>query len=376
MSKRDYYEILEVTRTCSDGELKKSYRKLALKYHPDRNPDNEEAEVKFKEASEAYEVLSDPQKRQMYDQFGHDAVSGQGGAGFSSAEDIFSSFGDIFEDFFGGRGGRSRGPRPRRGSDLRYDLEIDFMEACFGIEKEIEVKKRIECEDCQGKGGDAVTCPECQGSGQVRYQQGFFTISSACQACQGQGEALSKLCTSCDGKGSKEESKKLKVTVPEGVDSGIRLMLQGEGEAGSRGGPPGDLYVFLSVKEHDDFKRHGADIYSQIPISISQAVLGDEITIDTIHGEEDIEIEAGTQSGDQIKLKNQGVTHLKNKKKGSHIVEFIVEIPKKLSSSEKEIFESLRDLENNENDDSEDSSKMKKKYSTNKKKSFIEKLIS
>ena len=266
--KRDYYEILEVTRTASDGEIKKSYRQLALKYHPDKNPGDHAAEDLFKEASEAYEVLSDNQKRQIYDQFGHQGLQGQGFSGFSGVEDVFETFGDIFEDFFGfssRRGGGRGQARATRGSDLRYDLEIDFKEAVFGTEKNIRVSKATSCEDCGGsgakKGTGPTVCSQCQGRGQVRHSQGFFTISTSCPACRGQGSVIGDPCSSCRGQGHVKKTKEIQLKIPAGVDTGIKLMVHGEGEAGERGGSPGDLYVFISVKSHEFFKREGDDLH-------------------------------------------------------------------------------------------------------------------
>jgi molecular chaperone DnaJ len=271
-SKRDYYEVLGVERNAAESDLKKAYRKLALKFHPDKNPGNREAEEKFKEAAEAYEVLRDAKKRQIYDQYGHQGLEGAGFSGFGGFEDIFSSFGDIFEDFFGFGGGRRSRSRVNRGADLRYDMQLSFMEAAFGTEKEIDVEKAEMCTACEGSGaapGTGVeTCPQCGGSGQVGRSQGFFTVRTTCGHCRGQGQVIASPCKTCRGQGKVLARKKVSVRIPAGVDNGSRLRLTGEGEAGTYGGPHGDLYVFIHAEEHDFFKRDDTSVLCQIPVSL------------------------------------------------------------------------------------------------------------
>lgn len=353
MAKRDYYEILMVERSSNDGEIKKAYRKLALKYHPDKNPGDKDAEDRFKEASEAYEVLSNPQKRQLYDQYGHSGVEGSGFSGFSNADDIFSSFGDIFEDFFGfgGGGGRSsRRNRPRKGADLSYELEIEFKEACFGTEKKINLSKSVACSECDGsgaeKGSSPQVCAQCQGAGQVKHSQGFFTISSTCPSCRGQGQTITSYCKSCKGLGAQQESKKINVKVPAGIDNGLRLLIRGEGEAGTLGGPPGDLYVQIFVKEDEYFQRKDADLYCLEEIDMVTASLGGKVIVPTLEGEEEVSIKKGTQSGEVITLKSKGLPHLRTSRKGHQYITLKVQTPVDLSKEEKELLEkfaSLRD---------------------------------
>ncbi|MGD9310598.1 MAG: molecular chaperone DnaJ, partial [Desulfosarcina sp.] len=293
-AKRDYYEVLGVDRSAGEAELKKAYRKLALKFHPDRNPGDRDAEDRFKEAAEAFDVLRDAKKRQIYDQFGHQGLEGSGFSGFGGFEDIFSSFGDIFEDFFGFGGGRRSSSRVHRGSDLRYDMRLTFMEAAFGTEKEIDVEKAEACNACEGSGaapGSGVeTCPQCGGSGQIGRSQGFFTVRTTCNQCRGQGQVIGNPCVECHGQGRVLARKKVSVRIPAGVDNGSRLRLTGEGEAGSYGGPHGDLYVFIHVENHDFFKRDETNVLCQIPVSFVQATLGDTITIPTLDGETEMHI--------------------------------------------------------------------------------------
>ena len=341
MTKRDYYEVLGVSREAKDGEIKKAYRQLALKYHPDRNPGDSEAEEKFKEAAEAYEVLRDSEKRSLYDRFGHDGLRGTGFTGFSGFEDIFSSFGSIFEDFFGfstKTGGRNA---PQVGADLRYDLKISFMDAAFGVEKEIEIEKMEPCLECDGSGAAAGTSPEtcstCRGRGQVMHSQGFFSISTTCPQCHGDGTMIKDPCKNCRGAGRVKETKRVSVKIPPGVDHGTRLRLNGEGEEGVRGGPPGDLYVVLFVEEHEFFKRKGEDIFCEIPVSFSQVALGSTIEIPTLDGTTDIEIPKGTQTGEVFRLKGQGIPRLRGLGRGDEYVQLAVKTPSKLSKRQEEL---------------------------------------
>lgn len=351
--KRDYYEVLGVDRNADADELKTKYRKIALKYHPDRNPGDSEAEEKFKEAAEAYEVLSNPEKRQMYDQFGHRAFE-NGGAGrsggFQDFEDIFSSFGDIFEDFFGFRTGRRGGrSRAQRGSDLRYDLTIEFTDAAFGKETELELEKMVACDECRGTGAkpgtQPETCDQCGGTGQFVRTQGFFQVKSVCPRCRGQGKVIREPCPKCRGQQQVAARKKVELKIPAGVDSGSRLRLAGEGEPGINGGPPGDLYVFLRVKPHDIFERRDNDIVCKVELSFVQAALGDEITVPTLTGEENVKIPAGTQYGDIISLTNQGIPSLRNGLPGDELVEVVLKTPKHMSKRQEEILREFEKLE-------------------------------
>ncbi len=355
MVKRDYYEILSVSRNASGEEIKRAYRQMALKYHPDRNPGNKEAENCFKEASEAYEVLRDSEKRRLYDQFGHDGLKGVGFRGFADFEDIFSSFGDIFDDFFGfGFGDRGRRGRTyaRRGADLRYDLSVGFRDAAFGKEKEIETEKREICETCNGTGvrpgKSKQICPSCGGKGQINHSQGFFTISSTCSRCHGQGEIITHPCKNCRGSGTVLKHKRLKVKIPAGVETGMRLKLMGEGEAGERGGPPGDLYVVLHVEPDPFFERQGNDVICQIPISFSQAALGDRIEVPTLNGNERITLPSGTQTGQVFTIKGAGIPYLHSRGRGDEIVQVIVKTPTTLSKRQIKLFEQLSSLEEEE----------------------------
>jgi molecular chaperone DnaJ len=349
-SKRDYYEVLGAGRDADASELKAKYRKLALKYHPDRNPDNKEAEDKFKEAAEAYEVLSDPQKRKLYDQFGHQGLEGTGFSGGRGFDDIFSSFGDIFEDFFGFGGNSRRGrSRVQRGSDLRYDLTIDFMEAAFGTEKELKLQKMQACEACDGNGCKPGTqpevCPTCHGSGQFSQSQGFFTVRSTCPHCQGRGQRISDPCSECGGRGQKLINKTVSLKVPAGVDSGSRLRLTGEGEASPNGGPPGDLYVFLQVKPHKFFQRSDSDIICLAEISFIQATLGAKITVPTLTGEETLKIPPGTQYGDTFRLPNEGIASLRTGRRGDQIIQVEIKTPTKISKKQEKLLKEFEDLD-------------------------------
>ncbi len=357
MIKRDYYEVLGVSSNASDEEIKKAYRKSALKYHPDRNPGDKECEEKFKEASEAYEVLRDSEKRGLYDRFGHDGLKNSGFSGFSGFEDIFMSFGDIFEDFFGlgGFGGRRRNrSSAQRGDDLKYDIHISLHEAAFGIEKKIELKKGIQCPTCSGNGSEPGTSPEtcsmCNGAGKVKQQQGFFSIVTACPRCHGNGSYISKPCKKCSGSGKILQKKSLKVKIPAGVETGMKLRLVQEGESGERGGPPGDLYVFIHVNEDPLFKRHNNDIVCQIPISFSQAALGDEIEVPTLNGREKLKIPKGIQSGELLSIKGAGIPYINGSGRGNEIIQVIVKTPEKISKRQEELFRELALLEEEQNE--------------------------
>jgi len=355
MAKRCYYEILEVERSASDEVIKKSYRKLALQYHPDRNPDNHEAEEKFKEASEAYEVLRDSEKRRLYDRFGHDGLRNSGFSGFQGFDDIFSSFGDIFEDFFGmgGFGGRQRGRSSvRRGADLRYDLHITLREAAFGVEKKISIRRNVTCTECSGSGAaegtSPQTCATCKGVGRVAQRQGFFSVASTCPHCRGTGTIITKPCRSCGGSGKQEQEKKLMVKIPAGVETGMQLKLTGEGEPGERGGPAGNLYVFIGVEEDEFFKRHNNDIVCQVPISFSQAALGAEISVPALDREAKettLTIPRGMQSGDLLTIRHGGIPYLNRSGRGDQIVQVIVTTPRKLTKRQEELLRELGEFD-------------------------------
>ena len=360
---KDYYEILGVGRDASADDIKKAYRQAALKHHPDRNPDDKEgAERKFKEARKVYQVLSDADKRSQYDRYGEAAFEGPGGGGFdfSSAfaggafEDVL---GDLFGDFFGGGGGRrSRASRAQRGDDLRYDLEIQFEDAARGCEKQISIPRTISCETCSGSGAKAGTSPEtcagCGGAGQVRFTQGLFQIAKACGQCNGEGKINKSPCATCRGAGRTRQMREIKVKVPAGVDNGSRLKLRGEGEAGQRGGPSGDLYVVLGVAEHDFFHRDGANVVCQRPVSMIDAALGAEVDVPTLDGVVKLKIPAGTQHGKVFRLTGKGVPDLRRggSHRGDQYVSVQIEIPTKLGKKQRKLLEQLRDepVEHNE----------------------------
>ncbi len=345
--KRDYYEILGLERSASTQQIKSAYRKLAVQFHPDRNSGDKAAEEKFKEAAEAYSVLSDPQKRAQYDQYGHSAVGAGGFGGFDP--DIFADFSDILGDFFGFGdlfgGGRRRRGQAQRGADLRYDLEVDFEDAVFGTKAKIKIPQARPCQKCQGTGADpdqgTAVCTTCGGHGQVRFQQGFFAISRTCSTCHGTGRIIKKPCSECDGTGRIQKEKVLELRIPAGVEHGSRLRVPGEGEAGFGNGPSGDLYVVISVKAHPFFKRQGDNVYCEIPLSITQAALGAEIKVPTLEGDHRLRVAAGTQSGAQFRLRGKGVVNVNGMGRGDQIVRVVVKIPTKLTHRQKELLEAL-----------------------------------
>jgi molecular chaperone DnaJ len=344
MAKRDYYEILGVSKGIDAKELKKAYRKLAMKYHPDRNPDDKDADAKFKEATEAYEILGDEKKRAAYDQYGHAGVDpNAAGGGFGGGGGNFSDvFGDVFGDIFGGGGGGGgRRGGPQRGSDLRYTMDLSLEEAVRGIEKKIRVPTLTSCDPCGGSGAKPgtkpKTCGTCGGAGQVRMQQGFFSVQQTCPSCRGQGTMIDDPCNSCHGRGVKEETKTLSVKIPPGVDTGDRIRLSGEGEAGAMGGPAGDLYVQVSVREHELFHRDGRNLYCDVPISIVDAALGGELEIPTLDGRVKLKIPAETQSGKLFRLRGKGVTPVRGGTAGDLLCRVQVETPVNLNSNQKDL---------------------------------------
>ena len=349
MAKRDYYEVLGVSRTASADEIKKSYRRLAMKHHPDRNKDDASAEGKFKEAKEAYEVLSDSDKRATYDRFGHDGLSasaGAGGAGGFGAEGFGDIFGDVYGDIFGG-GGRQRGSQVFRGADLGYELRLDLENAVSGDSVTIDVPTQVGCETCDGsgakKGTEPLTCSTCGGVGQVRMQQGFFSIQQTCPACKGAGTTIGDPCPDCHGRGRVRKTKTLSVKVPAGVDDGDRIRLSGEGEAGRSGGPPGDLYVEIRVNPHKIFTREGADLACEVPISIATATLGGEVELPTLNGNVSLKVPAGTQSGKVFRLRGKGVTTVRDARQGDLFAKVAVETPVNLSAEQKELLQKFDD---------------------------------
>ncbi|VAX21293.1 Chaperone protein DnaJ [hydrothermal vent metagenome] len=346
MIKIDYYEALGVERDADGTTIKKAYRKKAYEYHPDKNPDNPAAEEKFKEAAEAYEVLSDEEKRSLYDRFGHDGLKRSGFSGFQGFDDIFSSFGDIFEDFFGFGGGRQGGgTHAQKGANLRYDMEIEFLDAAHGMEKEVEIEKFVLCGECEGSrsapGKDPVICAQCNGTGKVTRSQGFFAIAVACPVCHGEGVKITHPCKKCEGMGQVPEKKKLMIKTPGGVDTGSKLRLRGEGEPGRNGGPPGDLYVVLHVKESDVFKRYDYDVVVDVPVTFSQAALGVDLKIPGLDGEIDFTVPAGAQSEALHRISGEGIERLNSYGKGDLIAHIIVKTPEKLTKEQEKL---LRDL--------------------------------
>lgn len=346
---RCYYETLGVTRNASGEVIKKTYRKLAMKYHPDHNPDNEEAETLFKEAAEAYEVLSDSRKKQLYDRYGHEGLKNSGYNGPGSAEDIFSHMGDVFGNLFGSGGSRQRDPNgPAQGDDLRYDLEISFMDAIHGVEKEVEISKKETCWTCEGSGSrpgcKPQVCPACRGRGQVLRSQGFFQVSSTCPQCRGRGQVITDPCADCSGEGLVNKRKRVNLKIPAGVDTGSRMRLSGEGEGGRKGGRSGDLYVVIHVKPHDFFQRDGQTIYLQCPVSMVRAALGCEIEVPTIYDSASLKIPAGTQSGKRFILKREGIVSLRSSSRGDMVVEIMVQTPTNLSKQQKELLREFDDI--------------------------------
>lgn len=351
-SKRDYYEVLGVRRDASEQELKQAYRRLAIKYHPDKNPGNKEAEEQFKEIAEAYQVLSTQDLRARYDRFGHAGVSASAGAGagfgaqgFSGFEDIFDMFG--FGDIFGQRTGRRAGPR--RGSDLRYDIEITLEEAAEGLKTKIRVPRLESCETCKGtgaaEGSEPTRCTTCAGAGQVRYQQGFFSVSRTCSTCRGMGKVIRNVCRDCRGEGRVERDKILEIKIPAGVDTGSRLRISGEGEAGELGAPRGDLYVIVHVKEHEFFDRREANLYCAFPVSFTQAALGAEVRVPTLDGEETLRIPEGTQTGTIFRIKGRGMPLLTGRGRGDLFVSATIITPTSLSREQRSLLEEMAKLE-------------------------------
>jgi molecular chaperone DnaJ len=341
MSKRDYYQVLGVSRDADEATIKKAYRKLAMKYHPDRNAGDVKSEEMFKEAKEAYEILTDPNKRAAYDQFGHAGVEG-GAAGGAGAQGFSDAFSDIFSDLFGGRGGRTN---VHRGSDLRYNLEISLEQAARGTETKIRIPTMEMCDVCQGSGAkpgsSPKTCPTCNGHGQVRMQQGFFSIQQTCPKCHGSGKIIAQPCGSCHGVGRVKQHKTLNVKIPEGVDDGDRIRISGEGEAGVNGGPPGDLYVVVHLAAHSVFRRDGDHLHCEIPISFTVAALGGEIEVPTLEGHAKIKVPAETQTGKIFRLRGKGIKGVRSHDKGDLLCHVAVETPVKLTTRQKELLEEL-----------------------------------
>lgn len=371
MSKPDYYETLGVQQGADEKALKSAFRKMAMKYHPDKNPDDKTAEEKFKELNEAYEILKDPQKRAAYDQYGHAAFEqGGGGGGFSGGG--AGGFSDIFEDIFGEMmGGRATGGRRgtggrERGADLRYNMEVSLEEAFEGKNAQIDVPTAVTCETCEGDGSkpgsQPKTCSTCGGAGRVRAAQGFFSIERACPACQGRGEVISDPCTSCSGQGRVTKERSLSVNIPEGIEDGVRIRLSGEGEAGARGGPTGDLYIFISVNNHEFFQRDGADLFCRIPVSLTTAALGGQLEVGTLDGTKSrVKVPEGTQTGKQFRLKNKGMPIMRSNDKGDLYIQIVTETPQNLSKKQRELLQEFEQLssENNNPESSGFFSRMK-----------------
>lgn len=347
-NEKDYYKILSVARTATAEEIKKAYRQAALKYHPDRNPNNKEAEEKFKLASEAYEVLSDTQKRQMYDRYGVAGLKSSGYSGFADVNDIFSHFGNIFEDFFGMSspfGSTGRGGRRTRGADLRYNLELTLEEAAFGATKTIEFAKAVACTTCSGSGAKPGSSPEvcrhCKGRGQVSHTQGFFSMTSTCPQCGGQGSVIRDACSSCHGKGTLRETKKLEIHVPAGVDTGVSLRHRGEGEVGATEGTNGDLYVVINVLPHDVFDRDGDDLIVRVPVSFPLAALGGEIDVPALSGSRKLKIKKGSQTGQIYRIRGEGLASLRSSHRGDLLVQTIIHTPTRITKKQEELLQAL-----------------------------------
>ena len=363
MSKRDYYDVLGVSKSAAGDEIKKAYRKKAKELHPDRNADNPDAEAQFKEANEAYEVLKDAEKKAAYDRFGHAAFEGgMGGGGgrgpgFGGGNADFSSaFSDVFDDLFGDfmGGGRGGGRRAARGSDLRYNLRVSLEEAFSGVQKSIKVPTTVSCSECNGTGAEGgaepTTCPTCSGMGKVRAQQGFFTVERTCPTCSGLGQIIDNPCKKCGGQGRVERDRALNVNIPAGVETGTRIRLAGEGEAGMRGGPPGDLYIFVEVRDHEIFERDNVNIYCRVPVSMAKAALGGSVEVPTIDGGRGrIQIPAGSQSGRQMRLRGKGMPALRGGGVGDMFIELAVETPVNLTARQKELLQEFEELGENNN---------------------------
>ena len=360
MSKRDYYEVLSVSRTATEQEIKSAYRRLAVKYHPDKNPNDVTAEEKFKEAAEAYSVLSDPEQRRRYDRFGHAGVSSSAGAGnwgapgFGGIEDILGDlfgFGDVFG---GGRGGTRRSTA-QRGADLRYDLEISLEEAAKGMTAQLRIPRLETCETCSGSGAKAGTQPEncstCNGTGQVRYQQGFFSVARTCHVCRGVGRVIKDPCPTCNGAGRVEREKQMEVKIPAGVETGSRLRVSGEGESGMQGGAPGDLYVVIHVAAHDQFERQGSNLYEAVPITFAQAALGADIMVKTLDADEKLKIPMGTQTGTVFRLRGKGMPALGGRGRGDLFVSVTVMTPTSLTREQRKLLEQLAEVESKDLED-------------------------
>ncbi|HZZ38237.1 MAG TPA: molecular chaperone DnaJ [Acidobacteriaceae bacterium] len=345
--KADYYEVLGVSRTATDQELKAAYRRLALQHHPDRNPGDVESEERFKTCSEAYQVLSDPQKRAAYDRYGHAGVGAAGGFDGNpfGAQDIGDIFGDLFGEMFNMGGSSRRASRVQKGRDVRHDLTLEFEEAVFGKETKVTIRRMEACKDCRGSGTATgrgpSTCPHCQGRGQVRYQQGFFSIARTCSACGGAGTIITDPCSSCRGEGRGERQHEISVSIPAGVEDGTRIRYQGEGDTGRFGGPAGDLYIVLKVKAHKFFDREGNDLHCVVPISFPQAALGTEISLTTLDGATKLKIPEGTQSGQEFRIRGKGVPHLNEYGRGDLIAQVVVHTPTKLTKAQRELLREL-----------------------------------
>lgn len=349
---KDYYQILGVPRNASQEEVKKAFRRLAVKFHPDKNPGDPSSEEKFKEIGEAYQVLSDPEKRRIYDAYGYEGLRGTGFQGFTTFDDMFSNFADLFEDIFGFqfRDRRRRsGPQPQRGSDIEYKLEIELEEAAFGNEFTLEVPRRDTCPVCGGSGirpgSSPMQCTTCNGRGEIRRSQGFFSISTTCPHCRGRGWIVREPCNECNGSGRVQKKASIKVKIPAGVDDGMRLRLSGQGESGINGGPPGDLYVFISVRPHKIFTRHEENLLVKVPISFAQAVTGTVVEVPTLEGTEKVKILRGAKSGQTFTIRGKGVPHLNSYGRGDLIVQVEIEIPKKLTKRQEELLKEFEEIE-------------------------------